>query len=272
MTFLIRCLSGYRMRLGGQGRNNQSGKEKRAIGRNRGRHQKLRYQVLSVRQKCFETRLNHILHHQFSVCEAETGSIVQACLDYLRLAHPGRRGPLDVCLPVPQGRVLRWKVAPDKVPCSSVILSPLADEDIDICMEQGTRAMQTARALRLIEQADTAACTMPLGLLASLVHQTSRTLTSRLKAFWNQHFYLPVLGIPLSGAGSLTRLAMVLSAYVHNRATNRCAATWLSPLPLTDDCCAQPSWWSRAMPPEPAHRIWPPCMDLAPEGWTAPLR
>ena len=50
------------------------------MGRSRGTQHKIRYEVESVRQKCLENRLRHLVRHDYGVCEAETFSVVRACL------------------------------------------------------------------------------------------------------------------------------------------------------------------------------------------------
>ena len=182
--------------------------------RSRGTQHKIRYEVESVRQKCLENRLRHLVRHDYGVCEAETCSVVRACLDYLRATRPDDRGPLDVRLDVPEGRAVRWKVSPERAVCRRVVLSALSADDTDVRLEQGPRAMQTARAVRLVEQTDRAQCTMPLSLLVSLVHLTSRTLTSRLATLWQQGLYLPVVGIPESSAGTRSRVAEVFRGHL----------------------------------------------------------
>ncbi|NOY27467.1 MAG: DUF1670 domain-containing protein [Oligoflexia bacterium] len=133
-----------------------------------------------------------------------------AGLDYLRARHLGDREPLDILLEVPAGRGLRWKVAPQRAECRQVILSPCAEDDLELWLEFGLRPMQSARAVRLVEQADCAGCTLALSQLVSLVHLSSRTLSRRLAPLWKQGVRLPVLGIPDSVQGRSSRLAEVL--------------------------------------------------------------
>lgn len=189
------------------------------MGRPRGRQHKLRYELQSVRDKSFENRLRHLVQHQFGVCEAETVTVVSACLDHLRAARPGYREPLDVHVEIPAGRDLRLKVDPHQVDCRQVTLSPCAEHDLDLWLEFGVQPMQSARAVRLIEQADRAGCTIPLSQLVSLVHLGSRTITRRLSPLWKQGLRLPVLGIPASMQGDDCRLAALLRYHLAKRAS-----------------------------------------------------
>ena len=184
------------------------------MGRHRGSERKRRYAALSVREKSFENRLRHLVRHQYGVCEGEAGSLVQSCLDYLRLSHPGRRGPLDVRIDVPEGRALMQKVSPARTSCCPVVLSPAHGDDPLLLFELGQRALQTARAVRLVEQATRSGCTMPLSLLASLVHLTSRTLVARLRPWWRRGLYLPVMGVPESARSRSSRVAEVLRGQI----------------------------------------------------------
>ena len=184
------------------------------MGRPRGRKHKLRYELQSVRDKSFENRLCNIVRYKFGVCEAETVTIVAACMDYLKVTRPGDREPLDMCVEVPAGRDIRFKVAPHQVSCRKVILSPCAEHDLDLWLELGVQSVQSARAVRLVEQADRAGCTLPLSQLVSLIHLGSRTITRRLVPLWKQGLRLPVLGIPPSMEGSVCRLAALLSGHL----------------------------------------------------------
>ena len=184
------------------------------MGRRRGWQDKRRYEVLSARHKGLDSQLRHLVRHRFGVCEAESVSVVDACADFLRASQLGDRGPLDVCLDVPQGRGLRLKVSPNRASGRPVVLSPVAEDDGLLLLELGTRAMQSARAVRMVEQADRAGCTLPLSLLTSLVHLTTRTLAARLVPLWEERLCLPVVGIPASGSGPLTRLALVLRGHL----------------------------------------------------------
>jgi hypothetical protein len=190
------------------------------MGRRRGRKHKLRYELQSVRDKSFENRLRHMVRHQFGVCEAETVTVVAACLDYLRAVRADDREPFDVSADVPAGRDLRLKVDPRQVECREVTLSPCVEHDLDIWLEFGVKVMQSARAVRLVEQADAAGCTMPLSLLVSLVHLSSRTITRRLAPLWERGLRLPVLGIPASMGGADSRLAAVLRSYLADEPAN----------------------------------------------------
>lgn len=187
------------------------------MGRPRGRKHKLRVELQSVRDKSFENRLRHLVRAELSVCEAETVTVVAASVDYLRVARPLDRDPLDVCVAVPAGRDLRFKLAPNQVPCKSVVLSPCAEHDLDLWWERGVCAMQTARAVRLVEQADRAGCTLPLSQLVGLVHLGSRTVSRRLAALWKQGVRLPVVGIPDSMRGPHCRLSVVLRDHLDER-------------------------------------------------------
>jgi hypothetical protein len=95
-----------------------------------------------------------------------------------------------------------------------VTLSPGAEHDLDLWLELGVKPMQSSRAVRLIEQADRAGCTMPLSQLVSLVHLSSRTLTSRLAPLWKRGLRLPVLGISASMQGRDCRLAALLRGHL----------------------------------------------------------
>lgn len=190
------------------------------MGRSRGRQHKRRYEVMSVQQKCFENQLRYLVRRQFGVCEAEAVSVVRGCLEFLRAVRPEDREPLDLVLQVPVGRGLQWKVAPEQAMGGAVVLSPVQADDGMVCLELGPRGMQTARAVRLIEQADRAGGTMPLSLLVSLVHQTCRTLTSRLAPLWARGLWLPLMGVTRSVSGSLSRLALVLQAHLEGRGTD----------------------------------------------------
>ena len=187
------------------------------MGRPRGRRHKLRYELQSVRDKSFENRLRHLVRHEFGVCEAEAVSLVAACLEHLRISRPGEREPLDVYVEVPAGRDLRLKVAPEQVACRRVRLSPCTEHDLDLWLEQGIQAMQSARAVRLIEQVDRAGCTLSLKQLVGLVPLGSRTLTSRLRPLWGHGLRLPLLGIPTSMRGQDSRLAALLRCHLREQ-------------------------------------------------------
>lgn len=184
------------------------------MGRARGRQHKLRYELQSVKDKSFENRLRHIVRYQFGVCEAETVTLVDSCLDYLRAALPADRDPLEIFVDIPTGRNIRFKVDPYKAQCTPVKLTPCTDHDLDLWLEQGLIAMQNARLLRMIEQADRAGCSIPLSHLASLVHVSTRTISSRLKPLWKNGFYLPALGVQDSMQGNNCRIARVLHDYL----------------------------------------------------------
>lgn len=184
------------------------------MGRARGRQHKLRYELQSVKDKSFENRLRHIVRYQFGVCEAETVTLVDSCLDYLRAALPRDRDPLEIYVDIPTGRNITLKVDPYKAQCSPVKLTPCTDHDLDLWLEQGLTAMQNARLLRMIEQADRADCTMPLSHLTSLVHVSTRTISNRLRPLWKSGFYLPVHGVQDSMHGNNCRIARVLHGYL----------------------------------------------------------
>ena len=169
------------------------------MGRSQGARDKWRYEVESVRRKSFECRLHQLVREEYGVCEAEAVSVVRGCLDYLRLGGLAERGPLDIRADVPAGRELWWKVSARSAAVRPVLLSPLAADDVELMLEAGVRAVQSARAVRLVEQADRAGCTMPLALLTSLVHLGTRTVSRRLEPLWEQGVHLPVVGIPRSG-------------------------------------------------------------------------
>ena len=191
------------------------------MGRPRGRKHKLRYELQSVRDKSFENRLQHLARHHFGVCEAETVSVVAVSLDYLRAAQPATRDPLDVCLALPAGRDLLRKAAPEQLDTSPVRLSPCAEHDLDLWLELGVQPVQTARVVRLIEQADRAGCTAPLSQLVSLVHLGTRTISRRLEPLWKRGLRLPVMGIRASVQGPACRLSVLLGDHLCGKAADQ---------------------------------------------------
>ena len=187
------------------------------MGRSQGAREKWVYEVESVRRKSFECRLTQLVRQQYGVCEAEAVAVVQGCLDYQRLGGPGERGPLDVRVDVPKGRALGWKVSLERAVMQPTVLSPLAGDDAELMLEFGIQVMQSARAVRLVEQTDRAGGTMPLALLTSLTHLGTRTLSRRLEPLWSERLYLPVVGIPRSGQGRLSRMSLVLRGHLEGR-------------------------------------------------------
>lgn len=187
-----------------------------AVGRERGRQHKLRYEVLSVKEKSFAQHLHQILRARFSVCEAEVPALLEACLGYLEAAVPVRRAPLQIVVPLPAGRELRRKVDPGKVPCIPVTASVVAEDDAEVWLEQGVMAMQIARIVRLVEEADRAGATAPATVIAALVALSSRTVVGRLVPLWD-HLRLPLLGITGSLESPSSRLARVLEGFVQQR-------------------------------------------------------
>ena len=124
------------------------------MGRSHGARDKWRCEVESVRRKSSECRPHQMVREQFRVCEAEAVSVVRGCLDYLRLGGPSERGPLDIRADVPAGRGLGWKVSVRSAPVRSVVLSPPGADDAELMLDAGVRAVQSARAVRLVEQAE----------------------------------------------------------------------------------------------------------------------
>ena len=186
------------------------------MGRNRSRKYKLRYEVLSVRDKSFEQHLYRLVRGSYSVCEAEAPTLVESCLSFLHKVSPSPREPLQVLVEVPEGRGILQKVRTESVTRLKIALSVVAEDDVELWLEQGVQAMQTARLIRLIEEADRARCTLPSTLLAALVPLSSRTVANRLTPMWKR-LHLPVLGIKRSVESSMTRLAWVLRSHLQRR-------------------------------------------------------
>jgi hypothetical protein len=192
-----------------------------SMGRSRGCKEKIRYETESVRQKCFENQILHLVRSEFGVCQAESVSVVKGSIRYIARTRADCRGLFDVRLPVLYGRHLQRKIYASRGPCVDAVLSVVAEDDLDLYLEFGMRAVQVCRIVRLVEQADCAGGTLHLGLLSSLVHLTSRTITSRLKPLWQRGLSLPLLGIAESIRGGSSRLSLVLSGHFAQRSVQQ---------------------------------------------------
>ena len=193
------------------------------MGRIRGHRDKLKVELASVRHKTLENALIHETRRQFALCEAECEVVVRRALNFLRYWNDqqGIRICNQVVIPLP-GQPNETRKSDLQVLPRPISLTPVAHDDLDIWQEFGASPMQTARVIRLVEQADRNNATMMARELARLVSLSRQTIGRRLKVWWKQGFRLPIQGSKPSWQGQRTRLAEVFRAHLLGRS---CAQT-----------------------------------------------
>jgi len=171
-----------------------------------------------VRQKTLEQALLQETRERYGVCEAEAGVVVQRGLEYLRSCgqETGLRAANQVVLELPGRQNETGKQALSSG-TRKVAVTPVGADDLDVWEEFGARAMQTARLLRVVEEADRSGCTVPLAELARLVPLSRQAVSRRLAELWRAGYRLPVQGSRTSCGGSRSRLGEVLASHLQGR-------------------------------------------------------
>lgn len=81
-----------------------------------------------------------------------------------------------------------------ELPKQQVLLTPFANDDLEIYRECGLKAMQNARLLRLIEEAYLQGAVFDQPHLALLTNITAKSIRSRLIPLWDKGIRLPLAG------------------------------------------------------------------------------
>ncbi len=186
-------------------------KELIIMGRIRGYRDKLRTELHSVRQKTLECTLVFHTERDFSVCKAEAHVVVYRALEFLgsQSDSHGIRAANQVVIPLPSRAEETRKNCPN-IEYKNVAITPILSDDIDVWLEFGASTMQIARILRMVEESDSAASTMPLKDLARLISLSRQAIGEHLRCFWQQEFRLPIQGSRASFQGMKSRVGEVL--------------------------------------------------------------
>ena len=153
---------------------------------------KLSAQIDSVIQKGLPDRLRQSLLEEHHLAEEAVSAVVDMCLQIV-WQRAGDRAPNQIWLKAPAGLGPGSRRYATRQLCD-VLVTPVDEDDLFIWYESGLGAMQRARVLRTLEQAERQGGQFQLRELAALHNLTVNATKERLRPLREQGVRLPYHG------------------------------------------------------------------------------